>query len=794
MEENISRFVTAIIAIFILFIFPVYTAYEKKDDISYALAVRYTQDFVDNVRRKGYITQELYQDYAKSLLATGNTYSIELEHEYVRYDGDYVDKTVGTATRNTELFTNDHILNILDNGQVYTMNVNDNFNVKIKNTNVTLATVIYNIVTVNTSSNNVRIYVDYGGKILAEKWYEQALLYSEYGGIVEEIDKALKINVSIDWDKEVDEDEIGGIVDDDIITESGITNPANLLANRVKVGDYVEYYPDGDKSAQTWNGKYSIHSTFYADFTRYNDIKWRVLKIDGNKVYLTNASNASNSFALNIFYSSRLFGKPPAYTDYANQVINGLKSVCETLYSNSLLGTARMATPKDFDNAGFLKNIGSSYPYASFVYSTQMHTNYSASGENFHYLAVIKWNNGSNDIVFNNWQVKNSSEFVGTSSSNSLTSFSTLRPVVELNENVVIDYTSGGCKDSNNPCGTVNNPWTLLNTETRTLGNVAQVGDYVGYVPDANEDGTAKSVTLTNKVTGYKSDQTIVQKYVNWRVLENDGDKVTLISDDITNYEKSGNSSSSDTGGLYLTGQAGFNNAIDIIDNICGTLYSKKGVAVARSVNESDLKKYGFVDNSISTIEELTYIKHDNNNQEAELKLNLYPSRLDLSSYVGSSVSKALNWGTKALGYYIIDEPAVLLNAGNTKKVVVTELYNENREAKNWNRYYYQTPKQLLSQKNNPIYLLCFDSSNESIIYWLPKIQISYANDSTQNEYYFVICYVNSYTRGSYYNGFVNSGTSARHAIRAIVELDASLLINGNNSGNGSTSRPWILY
>ena len=174
MEESLSKFVTAILAIIIMFIFPVYIAYEKKDDISYALAVRYTQDFVDKVRSKGYLTRELYQDYASQLLTTGNTYKIEMEHRYVRFDPN--SSTIGNevnAVRNEEIFSTEHILNFMDNNDEhkYVMNVGDNFNVKIKNTNVTMATIIYNIVTVNMNKNNVRLHVDYGGKILADKWW-----------------------------------------------------------------------------------------------------------------------------------------------------------------------------------------------------------------------------------------------------------------------------------------------------------------------------------------------------------------------------------------------------------------------------------------------------------------------------------------------------------------------------------------------------------------------------------------------------------------------------------------------
>ena len=98
-----------------MFIFPVYISYEKKDDISYALAVRYTQYFVDKVRSKVYITRELYEDYQAALLATGNTYDIELEHKYVRFypSAGFADDEV-TASRNEEIYSTEHIVNFLE--------------------------------------------------------------------------------------------------------------------------------------------------------------------------------------------------------------------------------------------------------------------------------------------------------------------------------------------------------------------------------------------------------------------------------------------------------------------------------------------------------------------------------------------------------------------------------------------------------------------------------------------------------------------------------------------------------
>jgi len=254
-EDNIQTIVVVIVSVFLLFIFPVYMAYEKKDDISYALAMRYTEDLVDEVRDKGYITKNMYEDYRAKLKVTGNSYDIQLTHEYNRYDPvtnyyklegnkyvlvkttsreasdeyrqsllqegmdagaitdesskediskylkaayeeDGIAKVEDTYQMSTEVYTTNHILSILnmerklqlnptsatvscsDDAEAedgcqyaYVMNVDDNFNVTIKNTNTTLATVIYNMVTANTLDENTRIYVNYGGTILSSKWY-----------------------------------------------------------------------------------------------------------------------------------------------------------------------------------------------------------------------------------------------------------------------------------------------------------------------------------------------------------------------------------------------------------------------------------------------------------------------------------------------------------------------------------------------------------------------------------------------------------------------------------------------
>lgn len=86
MDGILQRIVSIIIAVAIFFILPVYIAYEKKDDISYALALKMTTDFVENVNAKGYISSDMYYNFISELALTQNSYDIYMEHTAKKYN------------------------------------------------------------------------------------------------------------------------------------------------------------------------------------------------------------------------------------------------------------------------------------------------------------------------------------------------------------------------------------------------------------------------------------------------------------------------------------------------------------------------------------------------------------------------------------------------------------------------------------------------------------------------------------------------------------------------------------
>lgn len=85
MEDILQRIFAIFITALVFFILPIYIAYEKMDDVSYALALKITTSFVEDVTGKGYLSRNMYNDFVKKLSTTNNVYDIQLEHVAKKY-------------------------------------------------------------------------------------------------------------------------------------------------------------------------------------------------------------------------------------------------------------------------------------------------------------------------------------------------------------------------------------------------------------------------------------------------------------------------------------------------------------------------------------------------------------------------------------------------------------------------------------------------------------------------------------------------------------------------------------
>ena len=124
--------------------------------------------------------------------------------------------------------------------------------------------------------------------------------------------------------------------------------------------------------------------------------------------------------------------------------------------------------------------------------------------------------------------------------------------------------------------------WTDNGNDTFTKGDVTlKVGDIVNY-----DEGTGYSTTVDKSQSGHDTNQAYTTKDLGWRVLGLSAKgEIELISDNPINSS------------LCLSGEEGYLNAEDILNNMCNELYGQgEHVTGARSLNVEDINKLGNYD------------------------------------------------------------------------------------------------------------------------------------------------------------------------------------------------------
>lgn len=175
MGNILSKYITLLLAVILLFVFPTIHLLDTQDDFTRILVYNESIKLVDSVRNLGYITPRMFEDYKKKLLATNNIYEINLEHKHLIANPIYKEEN-GTkifqneARNNYMNYYNKTIIEqYLKNGKIYKFSSGDYFVINVYNKNITFSNKIKNLI-YQFKLPDKQININYGGMIKNENY------------------------------------------------------------------------------------------------------------------------------------------------------------------------------------------------------------------------------------------------------------------------------------------------------------------------------------------------------------------------------------------------------------------------------------------------------------------------------------------------------------------------------------------------------------------------------------------------------------------------------------------------
>lgn len=163
MEDSLIIVFSMLLAVILMFVFPIMDTWERQDDISYMAVYADVVEFVDSVRNTGRVTENMYNKFLQNINATGNRYEVTLEHRKRLYLYDNATNSYKTAYKN--VYTSSIESKLFGSEKEYSdLKAGDYFYVSVKNTNKTQSTLIKEVLYASTQET-FKIGVPYGGMV-----------------------------------------------------------------------------------------------------------------------------------------------------------------------------------------------------------------------------------------------------------------------------------------------------------------------------------------------------------------------------------------------------------------------------------------------------------------------------------------------------------------------------------------------------------------------------------------------------------------------------------------------------
>ncbi|MBY6773689.1 hypothetical protein [Clostridium botulinum] len=171
MTNAISKVVAIILAVILTIIVPVYNVYWMIDRTVYNQVGVVTNRFQKEVRTRGYVSKDIYENFMKDLSNTKRSYDVKMLHRKVTYyplsptSPKY--KPEKPWTIEIYKYNEKTILETIYNKNKpmdYKMNINDDFSVSVEDKSFSGARIFWNFMGKGSNQNSV-IFSTYGGVI-----------------------------------------------------------------------------------------------------------------------------------------------------------------------------------------------------------------------------------------------------------------------------------------------------------------------------------------------------------------------------------------------------------------------------------------------------------------------------------------------------------------------------------------------------------------------------------------------------------------------------------------------------
>ena len=139
MGDSAMVIVAIFLAAILMFVFPLMTMANKKDDVSVLEAQKATTEFVDKIKTTGIITQSDYDNFTTALAATENTFDINIEVQKLDENPAKKETSIYTTIGDNVYYTiyTTQILDTIKDSNL-ALNEGDIVSVSVENTNVTI--------------------------------------------------------------------------------------------------------------------------------------------------------------------------------------------------------------------------------------------------------------------------------------------------------------------------------------------------------------------------------------------------------------------------------------------------------------------------------------------------------------------------------------------------------------------------------------------------------------------------------------------------------------------------------